>query len=269
MCLEEVAEFLLTAQLAASEAGMLLREKWQEPKTLTQKGFRDWVTDTDIAAQQMITGLIRSRHPAHGFLAEEASTDLPSVGDVRWIIDPIDGTTNYSRQQPNFCISIAAVSAKETLAGVILDPLRRELFSAARGMPALLDGQRIRVSSTQRLNDAVIAFDWAHSRQARQATLDSLHNTSHEVRSLRSIGSAALAMAWVAAGRLDAYWNWYLNAWDFAAGVLLVEQAGGRCTRLDGGPLTTNAGGGSCLTSNRILQTSLQQLIAAERGSHG
>ena len=259
----EASALLETARLAASAAGELVREKWSGPRTLRKKGYRNWVTDADFAAQALIASLIRERHPTHGFLAEEESPDLPSSGDVLWIIDPIDGTTNYSKRQPNFCISIAAVSGARVRAGVILDPLRNELFSAANGLPAQLNRRQIQVSNASNLVETVIAFDWTHVPALRQSTLDSLGKLSPEVHSLRCIGSAALALAWVAAGRLDAYWNWHLNAWDTAAGALIVEQAGGRCATIDGNDLPVTTGGGSCLISNGILHESLRNLVAA------
>ena len=256
-----VTALLETARLAASAAGALLHERWVGPRKLRKKGFRAWVTDSDFAAQSLITSLIRERYPAHGFLAEEESPDLPSAGDVLWIIDPIDGTTNYSRRQPNFCVSIAAVSEGLVKAGVILDPLRDELFSAAEGLPAYLNQHPIQVSDSSDLGETVIAFEWTHAPALRQATLDSLQKVSHEVHSLRSIGSAALALAWVAAGRLDAYWNWHINAWDIAAGALIIERAGGRCTTIDGHKLHVTPGGSSCLVSNGTLHEPVRSLI--------
>ena len=264
MTLEQPERILATARLAANRAGTLVRENLRQPKRLTQKGYRDWVTDVDVAVQQTITTLIRERHPTHGFLAEEASSSLPAQGDARWIVDPIDGTTNYSRQQPNFCISIAAASDSGVQVGVILDPMRDELFSASRGEGAYLNDVQIHVSETQQLRHAVVAFDWAHSEQERQATLDSLQHIAHEVRSLRSVGSAALTMVWVAAGRLDAYWNWHLNPWDLAAAALIVEEAGGQSSAIGPGQLTIAPGGSSCLLSNTLLHDSLQRLLATK-----
>lgn len=257
----EVATLLETARLAAHEAGRLLRRDWQDPTPERQKGFRHWVTDADIALQETITTLIRERHPTHGFLAEEESSHLPAGGDTIWIIDPIDGTTNFSRGQPNFCISVAAASQGQPQVGVIYDPLREELFSASRQDSARLNGDEIQVSDTNETSQGVIGFDWAHSQDDRQATLDSLQSVGHAVRSLRSIGSAALALAWVACGRLDAYWNWHLNAWDVAAGALIVEQSGGRCTDIEQRPLAVSAAARPCLATNRTLHSDLSLLL--------
>ena len=250
-----------TARLAATEAAVLLRERWREPKEISKKGFRDWVTDADVFLQKAITDLILARHPGHGFLAEEAADNLPASGDVLWVVDPIDGTTNFSRQLPIVSISIAATWQGESQVGVILDPLRRELFSASRRSLAQCNGHLIAVSQTHDLAEGIVAFDWAHSRQARQATLDTLQFLGHEAQTLRAIGSAALALAWVAAGRLDAYWNWSLNAWDFAAGALIIEQAGGRCTTIDNKDLRASPGRYSCLATNAVLHEHLLTML--------
>lgn len=257
----DTSGLLETARLAAREAGRLLREQWQEPVQERKKGFRHWVTDADIALQNAITTIIRDRHPTHGFLAEEESSHLPSTGDAIWIIDPIDGTTNFSRGQPNFCISIGAQTEDRLQVGVIYDPLRGELFSASVQTSARLNDEDIHVSKTNDTSQAVTGFDWAHSRSDRQATLDSLQRLGHTVRSLRSIGSAALALAWVACGRLDAYWNWHLNSWDVAAGALIIERAGGRCTDIEQRPLTMSATARSCLATNRTLHSDLSHLL--------
>lgn len=257
----DAIDLLETARLAAHEAGQLLRDKWQEPPQERQKGFRHWVTDADIALQRTITTVISDRHPTHGFLAEEEASHLPSEGEAIWIIDPIDGTTNFSRGQPNFSISIAVRAQSRLQAGVIYDPLRDELFSAAAHVPARLNDKNIRVSATSEVSQVIISFDWAHSQQNRKATLDSLQTLGHAVRSLRSIGSAALALAWVACGRLDSYWNWHLNAWDVAAGALIIEQAGGRCTDIGGAPLPLSSTARSCLASNGALHSALSQIL--------
>ena len=134
---------LETAREAAYQTGELIREKWSQPRQIKSKGFRDLVTDTDIAAQNLITDMIRARFPDHGFLTEEDDSDLPTGGPIIWVIDPVDGTTNFSRTLPTFCVSIAAVSnTNEQLAGAVYDPMRDELFSAARNQGAWLRRSR-------------------------------------------------------------------------------------------------------------------------------
>ena len=236
-------EILAVAKQAALQAGELVRKKWSEPRQISEKGFRDLVTDADHASQALIVEMIQSRFPEHGFLVEEEVLGLPSSGPIIWVIDPVDGTTNYSRQLPNYCISIAAVlqppstthpEEPQILAGVIYDPMQDELFQAAAGHGAFLNGSKIQVSSTTNLERAIIAVDWSHHPQKRQTTLDIIQKIAHNVQTLRAIGSAALALAWVAAGRLDGYLNLHLKPWDVAAGKLLISEAGGQFDTIDG-----------------------------------
>lgn len=238
-------ELQSVATQAALEAGELLREKWAKPRQISEKGFRDLVTDADRASQTLITGLIQSYFPNHGFLVEEEAVNLPTNGPVIWVIDPVDGTTNYSHHIPTYCVSIAAMkrpspqtnlSGPEILIGVIYDPMRNELFQAAANQGATLNGNKIQVSTISSLEQAVIAFDWSHHPEKRQTTLNMLQKIAHNVHTLRAIGSAALALAWVAAGRLEGYFNLNLKPWDFAAGKLLIEEAGGRVEILSGAP---------------------------------
>jgi myo-inositol-1(or 4)-monophosphatase len=174
---------------------------------------------------------------------------------VIWIIDPVDGTTNYSRHLPNYCISIAAItrpSSKnaepEILVGVIYDPMEDELFQAVAGQGAFLNETRIQVSSTGDLESAIIAVDWSHHPEQRQLTLDMIQKVAHQVQTLRAIGSAALTMAWVAAGRLDGYFNYNLKPWDVAAAQLLITEAGGALVSIHGGPY--HFGETGCIAGN-------------------
>jgi myo-inositol-1(or 4)-monophosphatase len=253
-----------TAEDVAREAGALLRQKWTAPRQISHKGFRDWVTDADFAAQRLIVEQIADRFPDHGFLTEEESADLPARGPIVWIIDPIDGTSNFSRGQPNFCISIAAAAAGTVQVGVIVDPLRRELFSAAVGGKSQLNGAPIKSSDVRDLSQSLIGLDWGHSHARRQQAIDWLQNLGHEVHSIRAIGSAALALAWVAAGRLDGYANPSLQPWDHAAATLLIRLAGGQCSDPQGRPLTIKPQDAGCLASNGHLHEALQRLLLKE-----
>jgi myo-inositol-1(or 4)-monophosphatase len=251
------------AETAALEAGALIRHKLAEPRTVASKGFRDLVTDADYAAQQCITELVRARFPDHSFLAEERDATLPRAGSVQWIVDPVDGTSNYSRGIPNFCVSVAVAANAQVIVGVTYDPMREELFSGVRGQGCTLNGQPVTVSPTASLADAIVSLDWGRRYEVRQASLLALLRFAHAVRSIRAIGSAALALAWVAAGRLDAYINFSLSAWDIAAGMLLIEEAGGAASDLGGLPLPL-AESTTCLGANRLLQSDLLALIQAQ-----
>lgn len=239
------------AEETAVSAGNLIRQMWSQPRAIKSKGFRDVVTDTDIATQKLITDAIRARFPDHGFLTEEDDSDLPIDGPVIWVIDPVDGTTNFSRAIPTFCVSIAAVSAEnEVLAGAIYDPMRDELFSAALGQGATLNGQPIQVSLIDDWGDAAIALDWSRSSDLRKSILDFLDRVAHQVNTIRAFGSAALALAWIGAGRLDGYVNFQLKPWDLAAASVIISEAGGKLSDLSGQQWGYSPNASGCVAGN-------------------
>jgi myo-inositol-1(or 4)-monophosphatase len=251
----------------AVSAGKLARELWSKPREISYKGFRDLVTDADFAAQRQITQTIQAHFPDHGFLTEEADSALPESGPIIWIIDPIDGTTNYSRQLPEFCVSVAACQPQANsylpLAAAIYDPMREELFSAALGQGATLQTGKatphfMQVSRVTNTSDAIIALDWSSSADKRAAVMAQLTQLAEESFTIRAIGTAALAMAWVAAGRLDAYFNFRLRPWDVAAAMLLVQESGGSLTTLSGTPVVWDVAGMACLVSNGRLALKLE-----------
>ena len=277
-------ELLTAATETAVAAGQLLRERWQQPQTLTSKGFRDWVTESDVAVQRFITDRIRAQFPDHGFLVEEKDTDLPANGRAIWIIDPIDGTNNFSRQQPNFCTSIAvglpagrgtastgaastgsAAGYLAVVAGAVYDPLRDELFTGLLGGGSYLNGRRLQVSQMAELGQAIIALDWSSAPEQRRLAMSQLARTAHNVLTIRAIGSATLALAWVAAGRLDGYWHNSLKAWDAAAATLFVHEAGGLTS--DGRRVPWQTNDSRCVASNKHLHEQLLALLAVENQS--
>lgn len=268
-----VLERLLgVAEETAVSAAALLREKWEQPRQLTAKGFRDLVTDADFASQKLITGHIQQTFPDHGFLTEEEAGDLPSSGSIIWVIDPVDGTTNYSRQIPIFTVAIAAVDtqANEVVVGVILDPMRQELFSAAKGQGAWLRvGERekrpLTTSTVPTLAESIISLDMSHDRQTRQSSIEFVQQFGNEVSKLRLIGSAALSLAWLAAGRIDAYLNYRLQPWDVAAAGLLVQEAGGVLTAPNGQPWHWAARASGVLATNGRLHPQFLQLLNSPR----
>ncbi len=227
-------DWLNTAESLAFQAGNLLRAKVWEPRERISKGYRDLVTDADYLVQRHITTAVREKYPDHAFLVEEddPQAQLPIHGRVRWIIDPVDGTHNFSSQVPNFCVSVAVAVADEVQVGVVFDPMRNEMFSAYRGGGATLNGEPLHVTMTEDLPQAMICFDWSRSYVNREQMLNALGHFVHHAHTLRSVGTAALALAWLAAGRVDAYLNFNLSPWDIAAGMLLVQEAGGCVTDL-------------------------------------
>lgn len=264
----ETPPLLQTAQEAAVLAGQFLRDQWQQPRQLTNKGFRDWVTDADIGAQKIITDHIRTRFPDHGFITEEDNPELPPDGPILWYIDPLDGTSNYSRQQPNFSVSIAASlnAPHSTLhalqVGVVYDPLHNELFAAAANQGSTLNGRPIHCSPTTDMIDTIIAMDWCRGPQQRQHSLNALGRFGLHIHTIRSIGSAALGLAWVAMGRLDGYLQICLSPWDMAAGALLIHEAGGQISDPGGQPWSLTSPG--CIASNGLIHRPFLDLVTAE-----
>jgi myo-inositol-1(or 4)-monophosphatase len=264
----DVNELLQVAGDTAVATGNLILEKWSQPRTIKNKGFRDLVTDTDVAAQKLITDTIQARFPAHGFLTEEDDSHLPTDGPIIWVIDPVDGTTNFSRSIPSFCVSIGAVSAAgELLAGVVYDPMRNEMFGAAHNQGAWLrtpaGGQQpIHVSQVDRLEKTIFALDWSRQPSLRKLALEFLVDMAPLVQDVRAMGTAALALAWLAAGRFDGYFNMQLSPWDLAAACLIIQEAGGQISEPDGRPWQFSPQNKGVVVSNgRIHQPILEHLL--------
>jgi myo-inositol-1(or 4)-monophosphatase len=262
---ETIDLLLETANDTAVGGGGVIPSQGMQPQHPPPKGFRDLLTETDLASQQLITNSLRGRFPDHAFLPEETDSSLPTEGPVTWVIDPIDGTTNYSRQTPIFCVSIAAAVNDQALVGVIYDPMRDELFSAAAGRGCTLNGQPARVSDVSSLQHTVVSLDWSHSRQRRQGTLDVLGRFAHRIHTVRAIGSAALALAWLAAGRVDGYLNFNLKPWDVAAGGLMITEAGGRLTDVAGQPYKWTQPNSDCFASNGRIHADFLRLLAGPK----
>lgn len=242
-----------TAITAARRAGDVILAYYRRGETgdISRKSENDFVTEADQNAESRIIDTIRSTYPDHALLAEESGSTGES--DTVWIIDPIDGTMNFMRGIPHFCVSIACQINGRVRHAVIYDPVNNELFVAEQGGSATLDGRRIRVSNTHRLRHAILATGFAYQRDMDIATHLPLYNRMLSASAhMRSAGSAALDMAYVAAGRLDGFWEFGLSAWDLAAGSLLVRAAGGIVSdaeRNEASPLET----GNVLAANAKL----------------
>jgi myo-inositol-1(or 4)-monophosphatase len=219
----------------AQEAGRVLRDNFGRKIVVNHKGDIDLVTEIDVAAEKVIKDLISSYHPKHQILAEESGAH-ESSSEYRWVVDPLDGTTNYSHGLPIFCVSIALERAGEPIVGVIYDPMREELFAAERGNGATLNGRTIEVSSVSQLKKAMLVTGFPYDVQTNEVNnLDHFENFIKNAQAIRRLGSAAIDLCYVACGRMDGFWELKLNPWDMAAGALIVEEAGGRVTRFDGG----------------------------------
>jgi myo-inositol-1(or 4)-monophosphatase len=223
---------------AARRAGAFLRERSGRSLQVSRKTSSiNLVTDVDRAAEALVVEMLRSRFPAHAILAEEGGLQ-GGTSDHRWIIDPLDGTTNYVHGLPLYGVSIALEARGESLLGVVYDPNLDECFVAERGRGATLDGRPLRVSATPALAESLLATGFPYDiRESDDTNLPEYAALSRRCRIVRELGSAALCLAAVAAGRLDAYWEIRLGPWDVAAGALLVREAGGRVTDLAGGPV--------------------------------
>jgi myo-inositol-1(or 4)-monophosphatase len=212
----------------AQEAGALLRDRLNTNFNVSYKGATDLVTEVDIASETLIRDRIATRYPRHQVLAEEGGL-ADSVSDYRWIVDPLDGTTNYAHGYPVFNVSIALEYQGEVIAGVVYDPMRDELFAAERGSGAMLNKKTIRVSQTSQLIKSMLSTGFPYDiKTANLTNLDHWTNFAMNTQALRRDGAAALDLCYVACGRYDGFWELNLSAWDTAAGVLIVEEAGGR-----------------------------------------
>jgi myo-inositol-1(or 4)-monophosphatase len=218
----------------AREAGQTLLERFGRKITITKKGDINLVTEADLASEKLIIERIRSHYPKHAILAEESgAAELNGESEWKWIIDPLDGTTNYAHGYPCFCVTIALEYEGEIIVGVTFDPTRDELFAAEKGNGATLNGRQIRVSKTESLSDALLVTGFPYDARERENFARHFTGFTYKSRGIRRDGSAAIDMAYVACGRFDGFWEEGLHAWDVAAGVLLIEEAGGRVSYYD------------------------------------
>jgi myo-inositol-1(or 4)-monophosphatase len=219
---------LATAIQAAELAGMVLLEHAQSGFRIDYKAAIDLVTDADRRAEERIVQTIRSAHPSHRILAEERGQDGAMDSPYQWIVDPLDGTTNFAHGFPFYSVSIGLEYAGECILGVVLDPVRHELFTAELGLGASLNGDRIRVSTTTTLDKSLLVTGFAYDiRETPNNNLDHFSRISLRAQGVRRTGSAALDLCYVACGRFDGYWEVKLNPWDMAAGIVILREAGG------------------------------------------
>jgi myo-inositol-1(or 4)-monophosphatase len=250
---------------AALAGGAVLESFFGSEFRISYKGALNLVTEADLASEKEILGILKRRFPGAAILAEEAGEESGRP-DARFIIDPLDGTTNFAHGYPVFAVSIAfesvgAAGGPEVTAGVVYDPLREELFTAARGRGAFSNGRRLTVSSTPKLDEALLCTGFPYDlKQDLTANLRLFSRFMAASRAIRRDGSAALNLCYVAAGRFDGFWEEKLGPWDTAAGALIVEEAGGRVSDLDGGPFRYRSG--AVVASNPILHP---QMIALTR----
>ena len=220
-------DFLETAINAAHAAGDLLRENYQQPLRVNASEAHDIKLEIDVESQDLITKILLGKFPSHALYGEEGIVGDQSA-EYQWVVDPIDGTVNYFYRIPHFCISIALRRNEEIIVGVIYDPMRDEMWSVRKGEAPTLNGEAFRVSERTKLSEAVLSVGLSKTSATIDGAMPLLLDMVHRVRKCRLMGSAALDMAYVACGRFDAYIEGGISLWDIAAGVLLVEAAGGK-----------------------------------------
>lgn len=220
-------QMIHTAIQAAYAAGDLIRSNFGKVVQVNESTAHDLKIQTDLDSQALIYEMIAKSHPDHRLIGEEGDSGNPE-GEIEWIVDPIDGTINFAMGIPHFCVSIAARQKGKWLLGVIYDPMRNELFSVEAGGSSYLNGRVIQVSTRNQLSDAILAVGFAKTKESVDHCMALYQHYGHAAKKLRAMGSAALDLAYVASGRLDAYIEQGVSLWDIAAGWLLVEQAGGK-----------------------------------------
>ncbi len=255
--------FEQAAILAAKKAGLLLKRRLGRKRQVKYKGVVNLVTEMDLLAEKVIVSEIRKRYPDHSLLAEE-KTDLRGDSPYRWVIDPLDGTTNYAHGYPVFSVSIALEKAGEVILGVVYDPTRDELFVGKKGKGARLNGRKIHVSSTPKLSECLLATGFPYDiRETAADNFDHFRNFALRVHAVRRAGSAALDLCYVAAGRFDGFWEMKLGPWDLAAGSLMVREAGGKVTDFLGTPLVLD--GKYVLASNGKIHREMMKVLKMGR----
>jgi len=256
--------YLEVAIEVAQEAGKVLREESERPPSISYKGDFDLVTQADRRSEALIVSRLQKYFPDHAVAAEEG-TGKDTASEYRWHVDPLDGTTNFAHGYPCFCVSMALARKGELLLGVIYNPIYNELFSAARGDGASFNGKQIHCSNVAALKSSLLCTGFPNHNRQSLPNIYLYRDFTLRSHGVRRDGSAALDLAYVAMGRFDSFWEFGLNPWDTAAGVLIVEEAGGKITDLQGQPY--KLGGPSILASNGLIHEEMVK-VAAEITEH-
>jgi myo-inositol-1(or 4)-monophosphatase len=258
--------FLATAAEIVLRAGRLQIARRESGFRVDKKGSIDLVTEVDLECERLCRTVLAERFPAHAVLAEElgAGAGDTAGSPYRWVFDPLDGTTNYAHGLPIFCASLALEYEGRAIVGAIYDPSRQELFTAERGAGAFLNGVPLQVSRTATLIDALLVTGFPYDVHQRHDDLLELFGAFlGTARAVRRLGSAAIDLCYVAAGRFEAFWEQYLHPWDVAAGALIVEEAGGRVTGMDGGAFDPAAA--HLVASNGAVHDAMLEIIRGVR----
>jgi len=260
----ERPQFVPAMAEIAREAGALLMGYFHRRVKVEYKGDVDLVTEADRASEALITRRIRERWPEHNIMGEEG-TRTEQGSEYRWYVYPLDGTTNFAHAYPVFCVSLGLEHKDARVAAVVFDPTRDEMFTAQKGGGAFLNGQPIRVSAVSDLGECLVATGFPSHKRHKNPNIFFYHQITLKTHGVRRAGSAALDLCNVASGRFDGFWEFNLNPWDTAAGVLILEEAGGRVTRFDGQPFRIDSR--ETLASNgRVHEALLKEFQAIFSG---
>jgi myo-inositol-1(or 4)-monophosphatase len=262
-------DFESVARALVTDAGARLHAAWGETKIIEHKGVIDIVTETDLEIEALLTAELHRAFPDHLIIAEEASSgaELPRPPDngYVWYLDPLDGTTNFAHGYPQFAVSLALARGRELVFGIVHDPVRHETFAGSRGRGATLNGRPIRVSTISDLEQALLGTGFPYDRRDHiDFYLGFLADFMARAQGIRRSGSAALDLAYVACGRLDAFWEWKLKPWDTAAGALILQEAGGTITDFHGTRFDPH--GQQTLASNGRLHAAMIEVLTARLG---
>jgi myo-inositol-1(or 4)-monophosphatase len=247
---------------AARQAGVILKAHFRTGSRVQYKGRANIVTDVDLRSEQSLKSLLQAEYPDHSILSEESQA-ITGSSSYTWILDPLDGTNNYSFGIPFFCIVIVLASGEDILLGIVYDPLRDEMFSAQKGKGAYLNNSPIHVTTKATVKDSLIGLDLGYVDENGKKSLEFITRLWPQMYAYRVMGSAALGMAYTACGRLDLYFHLLLYPWELACGSLLVTEAGGVATDLQGKPL--KIGQGSVIASNKVVHADFLRILR-ERG---
>jgi myo-inositol-1(or 4)-monophosphatase len=257
--MNQVERYLKEASLAAVKAGKYLLEGLNRKKQIDFKGEVDLVTSYDRQSEEIIYAELSRNFPDHSFLAEEAISQ-DNESEYCWIVDPLDGTTNFAHSLPIFCVSIALVFKKEIIVGVVYDPARDEMFTVSKGNGACLNNRPIRISDTRELDKSLLATGFPYDvRVSPDNNLNHFSRFAIRAQAIRRCGSAALDLCYVACGRFDGFWEMKLKPWDLAAGALMVKEAGGRTTDFYGQDFEITSP--DIVASNGLIHQSMLEII--------
>ncbi len=252
--------FLQAAIEIAREAGSILRAGYDRPKEIEYKGEVDLITDSDRRSEELVVSRLRERFPDHAIVAEEGSRQETANAKYCWHVDPLDGTTNFAHGYPCFCVSLGLLQDGEPIVGAVLNPVYDELFTAALGEGAYLNNRPIRVSTVPALSQSLVATGFPTHHRKKSANINYYWEFTLRSHGVRRDGAAALDLCAVACGRFDGFWEFGLKSWDTAAGTILVREAGGVVTDIDGQPY--RPGGRVLIASNARIHEEMREIVA-------